>query len=70
VLGARTISLELAARFCADALHESYFGWNPQKFPTRGAHNLVRARGQLAVSRSVAEQQAALEEFTRRAFSA
>ena len=28
VLGTQTIALELAARFCADALNESYFGWN------------------------------------------
>lgn len=40
------ISLELAARFAADALHESYFGWDPSRFSTRGSHNLVRARGQ------------------------
>ena len=43
------ISLELAARFAADALDESYFGWDSRRYPGRGEHNLVRARGQLAL---------------------
>lgn len=46
------ICLELCARFAADALHESYFGWNPRLAPTRGDHNLLRARGQLALAAS------------------
>ena len=40
------ISLELAARFTADALEESYFGWDSAKFASRAEHNLLRARGQ------------------------
>lgn len=47
--GVEWISLELASRFAADALNESYFGWNPTLYPSRGDHNLVRARGQLAL---------------------
>jgi Ser/Thr protein kinase RdoA (MazF antagonist) len=47
--GVEWISLELASRFAADALNESYFGWNPNRYPSRGDHNLVRARGQLAL---------------------
>jgi len=46
LLGVEWISLELAARFLADALRESYFGWNPARFASRGEHNLLRARGQ------------------------
>jgi len=46
LLSPEWISLELAARFAADALDESYFGWNANRFPSRGDHNLVRARGQ------------------------
>ena len=49
LLGPEWISLELAARFAADALRENYFGWDPTRFPSRGAHNLVRARGQWAL---------------------
>ncbi len=44
--GVEVISLELAARFLADALNESYFGWNRDAYPSAGEHNLVRARGQ------------------------
>ena len=40
------ISLELTARFAADALNENYFGWNPEKYPSSSAHNLIRAQGQ------------------------
>lgn len=47
--GVEWISLELASRFAADALYESYFGWNKQRYPSRGDHNLVRSRGQLAL---------------------
>ncbi|HET6586004.1 MAG TPA: aminoglycoside phosphotransferase family protein, partial [Nannocystaceae bacterium] len=46
VHGLEWITLELAARFAADALHERYFGWDPQRFPARGEHDLVRAQGQ------------------------
>jgi Ser/Thr protein kinase RdoA (MazF antagonist) len=46
LLGVEWVSLELAARFAADALFESYFGWDAARFAGRGEHNLVRARGQ------------------------
>ena len=45
-----TIMVELAARFCADALNESYFGWDATRFPSRSEHNRVRAEGQLALA--------------------
>lgn len=51
--GLATICLELSARFLGDALNESYFGWNAAKYATRGDHNLVRARGQWSLHRSV-----------------
>jgi Ser/Thr protein kinase RdoA (MazF antagonist) len=47
--GPEWISLELAARFAADALFENYFGWDASRYPSRGEHNLVRAHGQLAL---------------------
>ena len=49
LLGPEWISVELAARFAADALRESYFGWDSTRFASRGAHNLVRARGQFSL---------------------
>lgn len=60
------ICLELSARFAADALNETYFGWAPDRFATRGEHNLLRAQGQLSLARSVATQRAALEAALRR----
>jgi Ser/Thr protein kinase RdoA (MazF antagonist) len=52
--GMVTVCVELAARFCADAFEDRYFGWDPTRFPDRRTHNLVRARGQLALGRSAA----------------
>jgi Ser/Thr protein kinase RdoA (MazF antagonist) len=69
VLAIETIALELACRFCSDALEESYFGWNPAKFASRSAHNLTRASSQLALARSVNQQRAALEALVGRAFA-
>jgi Ser/Thr protein kinase RdoA (MazF antagonist) len=54
-LGLERIALELAARFAADALVESYFGWDPARFASRGEHNLLRARGQLSLFRQARE---------------
>jgi Ser/Thr protein kinase RdoA (MazF antagonist) len=51
--GVEWISLELAVRFAADALLESYFGWAPERYPGRGEHNLARARGQWALHQTV-----------------
>jgi Ser/Thr protein kinase RdoA (MazF antagonist) len=53
LLGVEWISLELAARFAADALGESYFGWDAARFPGRGEHNLVRARGQWSMHQAL-----------------
>ena len=55
-LGVMTVALELAARFCADALNESYFGWNPERFASRSEHNLIRGIGQLNVFKSLHAQ--------------
>ncbi len=49
VLGVEWISLELCARFAADALNESYFGFDAERYPAAGEHNLTRARGQWAL---------------------
>lgn len=51
--GLETIALELASRFCRDALEESYFGWSPERFPTASHHHLARAQTQLALAREV-----------------
>jgi Ser/Thr protein kinase RdoA (MazF antagonist) len=59
LLGVEWVSLELAARFAADALLESYFGWDAARFAGRGEHNLVRARGQWSLHQALLGTRAA-----------
>lgn len=58
-----SIALELAARFAADALNESYFGWDPKRFSSASQHNLARASAQLELAKSIARQLPAMHEF-------
>ncbi len=64
------IALELAARFAADALRESYFGWDSARYATRGAHNLARAQGQLFLARVLSGARPLLERNVERALRA
>ncbi|MEE2673533.1 MAG: aminoglycoside phosphotransferase family protein [Myxococcota bacterium] len=56
--GIERLSIELAARFAADVLDESYFGWNRDRFASAGEHNLSRARGQLSLHDQARETRA------------
>jgi Ser/Thr protein kinase RdoA (MazF antagonist) len=69
VLGVEWVSLELAARFAADALLESYFGWDARRYPGRGEHNLVRARGQWALHGAFVATRAEREQMLERALT-
>lgn len=60
--GVETICVELAARFCSDVFVDEYFGWDATRYSCRRDHNLVRAKNQLGLSRSVRRQHA---EITR-----
>ena len=53
VSGLETVCVELAARFAVDVFEDRYFGWDATRFPSRRAHNLVRARGQLVLGLEV-----------------
>lgn len=46
------IAAELGMRFAADALNEDYFGWDPQRYGSRGEHNLARATAQMELAQS------------------
>lgn len=59
--GVERIALELASRFCRDAFEDRYFGWDPQRFPSRVAHNLFRAEGQWRLAMSVRRRRAEAE---------
>jgi Ser/Thr protein kinase RdoA (MazF antagonist) len=67
--GTLTISVELAARFCADALRESYFGWNPARYESASAHNQARVHGQLLLAAGIRAELPALEDATAKAFA-
>lgn len=58
--GLETVSAELSSRFAADTIVDSYWGWDPTRFASRRDHNLLRARGQLALSLSVRASRGAL----------
>jgi Ser/Thr protein kinase RdoA (MazF antagonist) len=67
-LGALTITVELASRFCADALRESYFGWNRARYESASAHNQARVRGQLLLAEGIRAELSELEDQTAEAF--
>lgn len=67
--GLETVSLELASRFAADAILDSYFGWDATRYPSRRAHNLVRARGQFSLARCVRERGPVLRDVARQVLS-
>ena len=69
VPGLETISLELASRFAADVIEDSYFGYDATRFPSRVEHNLARTRAQLGLAASVDAQRASLEAAVRAAFA-
>lgn len=64
----QTICIELAARFCADALNENYFAWDPGQFQSHSEHNRVRAMGQLNVARSLSDQYQSACDIVKSAF--
>ena len=66
--GTLTIAVELAARFCTDALREDYFGWDPEHFSSHSEHSEVRAAGQLAAAFALRSQSPALEMIVAGAF--
>jgi hypothetical protein len=66
--GTLTITVELAARFCADALRERYFGWDRARYATASAHNQARTCGQLQVAETLRAELSTLEATTARTF--
>ena len=65
--GLERICLELAARFCADALNNSYFREDRARWPVVGEHNLLRAEGQQRLAAAAAAAQARCVAIVRAA---
>jgi hypothetical protein len=63
-----TIAVELAARFCADALRERYFRWDPSRYASASEHNQARARGQLNLALTIDAQRTQIDAAIERAF--
>jgi Ser/Thr protein kinase RdoA (MazF antagonist) len=68
-LGTLTITVELAARFCADSLRESYFGWDDRRYESSSAHNQARTYSQLRLADELAAALPAMHAATARAFA-
>lgn len=68
VTATETIFIELAMRFAADTLNESYFGWDPQRFESRAAHNLLRAQNQWRCAQLLGAERARAEALVSAAF--
>ena len=64
-----TIYLELAARFCADALNEDYFSWDADRFDSHSEHSETRARGQLNAANSVLDHYDEINETLHQTFA-
>ena len=60
------IYIELASRFCADALNEDYFAWDPEQFTSHSEHSLVRSTCQLNCYRSLTENIKQAEQVVSR----
>lgn len=69
VPGLQTVCVELAARFCVDAFEDRYFGWDRTRFASRREHNVVRARGQLSLARSLAHDAERAQAIVRAALA-
>jgi Ser/Thr protein kinase RdoA (MazF antagonist) len=64
--GFETVTLEVGVRFCADVFEDRYFGWDAARYPSRRAHNLVRARGQASLAASIRAERAAIGDLVAR----
>lgn len=63
-----TVPTELAARFCADAYEDCYFGWDASRYASRREHNLARALSQLRLAQAVRASRAEIERVISAAF--
>ena len=60
------ITLELASRFLKDYFEDSYFGWDSKRYPSRRAHNLASARGQVALYRDLKKKMRTVQSVIAR----
>ncbi|MCX6714527.1 MAG: aminoglycoside phosphotransferase family protein [Candidatus Uhrbacteria bacterium] len=61
-----TITLELACRFMTDYFVDDYFGWDPSRYSSRRAHNLARAKGQIAEFKDYLKKREIIEKIVHK----
>jgi Ser/Thr protein kinase RdoA (MazF antagonist) len=69
VAGVERITFQLAVRFAADVVGQSYFRWNRERYPSRAAHNLARAIGQWRLCRSLIAARPRADAIVGRVFA-
>ncbi len=62
------IAVELAARFCADALAGRYFAWDRHRYASAAEHNEARTRAQLAVAAGMKRERERMRIIVEGAF--
>ena len=62
------ITLELSARFCVDALNESFFSWNNKIYNSHSEHNIIRSKGQLNLAKQIQDNFDALQKVVLTSF--
>jgi len=68
IVATRIIYIELATRFCADALNESFFSWDQTRFGSHSEHNQIRATSQLNAFKSLNKQLTKAERILKNVF--
>lgn len=69
IAGIERITFQLAVRFAADVVAQSYFRYNASRFASRAEHNLLRAQGQWTLFQSLVAQRGEAEAAVRQAWS-
>ncbi len=63
------ITLELASRFARDVLEDEYFAYDPQRYPSRVAHNRARMQSMLFLEADMRSKMIEIETIVKRHFS-
>ena len=68
VFSVEQVTLELCMRFATDALEETYFSWDKNKFSRASEHNLVRAKNQYRLFMMLESSREERRELVHRIF--
>jgi Ser/Thr protein kinase RdoA (MazF antagonist) len=63
--GIQLITLELGMRFLQDWFEDAYWNWDPQRYPSRKAHNLARCQQQICLYQDLTQRAPQLLESMR-----